>query len=105
MAREKFIIQSLKGFKKELDKRVGVERMILFGSLARGKFRKDSDVDLIIVSKKFRGIPFFKRGLRFDELWNLDYPFDFICLSPEEYKKMKKGVTIVTQAEKEGIAI
>lgn len=98
-------MRDLKEFKESLDKKIGVEKMILFGSLATGKFRKNSDIDLIIVSKKFRGVPFYKRGLKFDELWKLTYPFDFICLAPEEYEKMKRGVTIVTHAEKKGIAI
>jgi predicted nucleotidyltransferase len=105
MDRREFIINSLKEFKKNLSKKIKIDKMIVFGSLARGKFTKDSDIDLIIVSKKFRKIAFHKRAITFDRYWKLDYPFDFICLSPEEYKKMRKGVTIVSLAEKEGIAI
>ena len=33
---------------------VTVERVILFGSFAKGNPRKDSDIDLIIVSEDFR---------------------------------------------------
>jgi len=32
---------------------IGVERMILFGSYAKGHPREDSDIDLIVVSKDF----------------------------------------------------
>lgn len=33
---------------------ITVDRAILFGSFARGKARKDSDIDLIIVSEDFK---------------------------------------------------
>lgn len=105
MDRRELIVNSLNEFKKNLSKRIKVEKMIAFGSLARGKFTKDSDIDLIIVSPKFRNMLFHKRALTFDRYWKLDRPFDFICLSPEEYKKMRKGITIVSLAEKEGIVI
>ncbi len=38
--------------------------MILFGSSANGKTHKDSDVDLIIVSPKFKGLNYMQRGTR-----------------------------------------
>jgi len=105
MDRKKVILKSIKEFKKDLSSRVEIERMIVFGSLARGKFTKDSDIDLIIVSKSFRNKLFHKRGLDFDKFWKIDYPFDFICLSPEEFESMRKKITIVSLAEKEGIEI
>ena len=41
-------------FKAELLRRkLGVERMILFGSYARGKIRDGSDLDVCVVSKQF----------------------------------------------------
>lgn len=38
---------------KLADLGVGVERVILFGSYAKGHPREDSDIDLIVVSKDF----------------------------------------------------
>lgn len=38
---------------KLVDLGVGVERVILFGSYAKGHPREDSDIDLIVVSKDF----------------------------------------------------
>jgi len=37
--------------------------------------------------------------------WNLDLPVDFICYTPEEYKKLAKQITIVREAERNGIEI
>lgn len=52
--------QDIEAFCNQL-RRSGIrpERVILFGSWASGRQRPDSDIDLIVVSKDFRG-----RGLR-----------------------------------------
>ncbi|OGI15291.1 hypothetical protein A3K63_05080 [Candidatus Micrarchaeota archaeon RBG_16_49_10] len=82
-----------------------IERIVFFGSRATGDYGKHSDVDLILVSKKFRGKSFLKRPLGLHRYWKMKYPVDFICYTPEEFEKLSKGVTIVQQALKKGIEI
>ena len=82
-----------------------IEKMYLFGSMATGKIHKYSDIDLIIVSKKFKGKGVLKRAPQLHMKWNLDYPVDFLCYTPEEFNKLKKQVTIVREAVKDGIEI
>jgi len=105
MDRKRDLIKSLKEFKKEISRQVEIDKMIVFGSLAKGKFTKDSDIDLIIVSKTFRKKNFHERSLGFYKFWKMDRPFDFICLSPEEFENMRKRISIVSLAEKEGVEI
>ena len=105
MDRKKAIVKKLKHFKSELDGAIGVEKMIFFGSWAKGKQRKHSDIDLIIVSKKFEGKRFRYRPLGFYNYWNLNYPVDFLCYTPEEFKKLSKRITIVKEAVNEGVVI
>ena len=98
-------IDFLKKFKEELSNNVPIEKMILFGSRAYGKPHRWSDFDLIIVSKKFRNLDTLKRSLGFYDYWKLNYPVDFLCYTPEEFNKLKKQVTIVREAVREGIEI
>ena len=98
-------IDHLKDFKRELAKSIPVEKMILFGSRAHGKASKWSDFDLIIVSKMFRATKFRYRPLGFYQYWNLDYPVDFLCYTPEEFKKLRKQVSIVSEAIQNGVEI
>lgn len=49
------LIRELSRFRRKVAKRYGVKHMILFGSQARGKGQRFSDVDLIVVSEKFQG--------------------------------------------------
>ena len=96
----------MKEFMSEVSRRAGVERMILFGSRASGKARADSDFDLLIVSSKYRNMNVFKRGTDLYHYWNLRYPVDFLCYSPEEFKKLKNDPTsIVYEVVRTGIEV
>ena len=101
----KTIIRQLKEYKIALNKDIYIHKMIFFGSRATGRFNKDSDIDLVIVSPKFKRLNFFKRGAKMYDYWNLNYPVDFLCYTPEEFNKLKKQITIVREAVKEGIEI
>ncbi|MEK6887605.1 MAG: nucleotidyltransferase domain-containing protein [Candidatus Aenigmatarchaeota archaeon] len=99
------IIKGLKTFKEAIRKDYGVEKIVFFGSRATGTHNKHSDVDLILVSRKFKGKSLLKRprGLHF--YWTMKYPVDFICYTPEEFKKMRGKITIVRQALEEGVEV
>ena len=99
------IIKELQAFKSEISKDMPVEAMIFFGSRAWGKPHRDSDIDLIIVSPQFRRKRSLNRGLNLYKHWRLDYPVDFLCYTPEEFKKLSKQVTIVKEANEQGIKI
>ena len=45
------------------------QQVILFGSAATSSTLKDSDLDLIIISEKFKGLPWLERI--FEVLWTL----------------------------------
>lgn len=105
MDRRKIIKRKLKIFKKNVSRDFPVKKMIFFGSRVSGKAKKYSDIDLVIVSPKFRELDFFKRGARMYDYWDLNYPVDFLCFSPEEFNKKKKQITIVRDAIKTGVEI
>ena len=105
MDRRKNLIKQLKEFKKNLQKKIKINKIFLFGSRVKGKLRKDSDVDLIIVSDDFNGKNFRNRALGFYEYWDLDYAVDFLCYTNREFNKLRKQISIVSEAENNGIEI
>ena len=105
MDRRKTIKNKLKDFKNSVNRDFPISSIYFFGSRAKGKPHRYSDIDLIIVSPKFRKLDFFKRGAKMYDYWNLDYPVDFLCYTPEEFNKLKKQVTIVREAIREGIKV
>ena len=61
------IIIKLKKYKKLLSQQMSFDKMILFGSYAKGNQREDSDVDVAIVVDKIKGDYFSTRPL----LWRV----------------------------------
>ena len=95
------IVNELRNFKRQNK----IEKLFFFGSRAYGKPHKYSDIDLIVVSKNFRGKGLLDRAPKLYMQWNMDYPVDFLCYTPKEFNKLKKQVTIVREAVREGIEI
>ena len=79
--------------------------MYLFGSRVKGKPHRWSDFDLLIVSDAFKNKASFERVVGLHKRWTIDYPVDFLCYTPDEFNKLKRQVTIVREAVKEGIEI
>ncbi len=95
------IIRELRRFKKEN----GISRIIFFGSRRNRKYNKYSDVDLVVISPKFRRLRSFKRAPTLRLKLNLSYPVDMLCYTPEEFERKKSRPTIVREAVKTGVEI
>ena len=83
-------------------------KIIFFGSRIRGNYLKDSDYDIIVISKAFKGEHFTKRVTEvLRTLWNAGVVGDFevLCYTPEEFERKKKSLGIVKEALREGIVV
>lgn len=100
-------IEMARDFKEKAKKKYNIDRIILFGSQATGKTREGSDIDLLVISDKFRNRVEFMSRL-FEE-WHIKqkkkFPVDFICFRRKEFDKLSERVTIVKQALEEGVEI
>ena len=105
MAKKEDLIKDLKEFKMIIKRQIPISKMLLFGSQASGKTHQWSDVDLIVVSKKFMRKRSFKRANKLYDSWFIDCPVDFLCYTPDEFNKLRKQATIVREAERGGIEI
>ena len=95
----------VKMFKKQVGKRIDVAKMIFFGSRANGGFTKDSDFDLLVVSKDFEGLNKSKRSPVLHMIWGFDYPVDLLCYTPKEFRRSLNGINIASEAARNGIVI
>ena len=68
------------------------DKVILFGSYAQGTAEERSDLDLLIISDREKGLPRYKRGLKL-RIKLAKYPFikkDIIIYTHEELAKWAK---------------
>lgn len=67
------------------------EKIILYGSVARGNIRKDSDIDLCIIKKT--NLPLRKRIWKVYSLIrdiDYNYPLEPVIFTPNEFANKKK---------------
>ncbi len=87
---------------------ISINKIVIFGSYAKGIEKEDSDIDIIVVSKIFRGKSIFERveltaGIGRELVKKIMKPFDIIYYSDEEWKKGNS--LIINSAKKEGEVI
>jgi hypothetical protein len=92
-------------FAEKLRADVGAEKVILFGSRARGDWLKESDYDFIVVSRGFDGIPFISRPVPLYAHWSGDGGIELLCYTPEEFERKRRQISIVAEAAREGIEL
>lgn len=79
------------------------QHLIAFGSRVDGSARPDSDIDLIVVSDAFEGIPFLERSRRFNEQIPWHLRVDAWCYTVKEFERLRRQVGIVADACREGL--
>ncbi len=81
-------------------KQMGVEKVILFGSAARGNTGSHSDIDLIIVKETDK--PFIRRPDEFYAAVNPRVALDILVYTPEEFETLKTVNPFIYRAVNEG---
>ncbi len=98
------VIDAIRKLIECLEKRgFHIEHVYLFGSYARGDWLKTSDVDIIMVSKDFKDIPFTKRLDIINEVLFKEGIEPYIEALPytmeELVEKMKKSIVIASASK------
>ena len=88
----------------KLKQKIPVEKVVLFGSYARGNYTEDSDVDLAVFSSAFNNMTRVEDGLTFLLMQALDYQID---IQPQPYtmKDYIERTGLVDEIIKTGIEI
>jgi stress-induced morphogen len=96
---KKDVLEILRKFRKALEERkVHVERMILFGSWAKGTQQEGSDIDVVVVSRDFQGKDQWNRiKMIGGAVYKVFAPIQAATVTPEEWDS--KAMTICELAK------
>lgn len=75
-----------------------VEEVIFFGSRVYGIPLQESDLDMIVVSKRFRNMPFIERLELLSMMWDGEYVLEQFPYTPEELEKYREKKVVVHEA-------
>lgn len=96
------VLRRLKSLKRRLARHIRVDRMILFGSRARGDWLLTSDADLMVVSPDFEGRRFVDRSADVLRHWRGRVDLEVFCYTPEEIASRRDEIGIIAQALTQG---
>lgn len=87
------------------EKNIIIDKIIFFGSFVQKKQKKDSDIDIIIVSRNFRNKSIVERiklttGIGRELVKKFEKPFDLLYYSDEEWEK--ENFLIINEAKEYG---
>ncbi|GAB7015242.1 nucleotidyltransferase domain-containing protein [Methanogenium cariaci] len=97
-----YLMAEISAFTEEIRSRMDIDRIILYGSVARGDFNEGSDVDLLIVADfKER---FHKRPLDIFDI--TDLPIEPVCYTRQEFEELVRNKNpFVLSVCEEGILV
>jgi len=76
------------------------EKIILFGSVARGNWDEESDVDVIVVYNTEKS--FLNRLKELYQSWNIPKAVDILAYTPAEFTEMLSSNFFIQDAVKKG---
>lgn len=94
MAKSK-VIKAIKFLEQCLrESRLTFSKVVLFGSYAKGRATKESDIDIVIISDNFKGKNIFKRAemtkdAEIKTIKKFLIPLDILTMTPEEWENSK----------------
>ncbi len=95
--------KEVKKFLIDVKKSFSDVKILLFGSRAKGTARKDSDYDFIVISRKFKNIPYVDRAYEVRKNTNANIVADIICYAPGEVNRIAKNSIFLKDALKYAI--
>ncbi|MCX8204645.1 MAG: nucleotidyltransferase domain-containing protein [Candidatus Nezhaarchaeota archaeon] len=97
--------KELLAFLRQLRERLDVSEVYFFGSRVYGAPLKDSDLDMVVVSERFRGRNFVENVELLNKLWNGSFTIEMFPYTPEQLKEYYGRKVVVTEALERGVKI
>jgi len=95
------VLEVISHFKRAIEsKGIKVNRLILFGSYATGRYREGSDIDIVVISKDFKGKNYWERlDILSDAIYEVFQPIEAVAMTPEEFES---GTSLISEYAKQG---
>ena len=84
---------------------ISIQKVIIFGSQAKGDFRNDSDIDIAVISKDFEKMGLWDRAKYLGRAArDIPYPIEALGFSPSQLRAAEQG-TILDEITRSGVEV
>lgn len=92
---KKTVLKIISEFRSLLEtKGIKSQKLILFGSFAKGNFHKESDIDLIVISKDFENKNYWQRiEILAEAIYEIFKPIEAVAMTPDEWEQDSSMLT------------
>ena len=88
---KKTVLEIISSFRKAVESQgIKTDKLILFGSYATEKYREDSDIDVVVISKDFNNKSYWERiDILSSAIYEVFQPIEAVAMTPEEWESGK----------------
>ena len=88
---KKTVLEIISSFRKAIEsKGIKINKLILFGSYATGRYREDSDIDVVVISQDFNDKGYWERiDILSSAIYQVFQPIEAVAMTPEEWERGK----------------
>ena len=84
---------------------ISIQKVIIFGSQAKGDFRMDSDIDIAIIAEDFEKMDLWDRAKYLGRAArDIPYPIEALGFSPSQLRAAEQG-TILDEITRSGVEV
>jgi len=97
-------MEEIERINKQIIKMYSPEKIILFGSLARGEPKEDSDIDILVIKQSSKSK--FDRVCELRRMLDYSIPLDLLVYTPEEiHTAMQQENDFISTIFTEGVVL
>ena len=91
---KKDVLNILLRFKESLERNhIRVDRLILFGSWAKGTQQEGSDIDVVVISQDFEDKDYWARiNILSEAIYQVFQPIEAVAMTPQEWDSKESPV-------------
>lgn len=88
---KKTVLEIISSFRKAIESEgIKTDKLILFGSYATGRYREDSDIDVVVISQDFNDKGYWERiDILSSAIYQVFQPIEAVAMTPEEWERGK----------------
>jgi predicted nucleotidyltransferase len=83
------VLEIISAFRRAIESEgIKINKLVLFGSYATDRYKQDSDIDVVVISKDFNDKNYWERiDILSSAIYQIFQPIEAVAMTPEEWER------------------